>query len=129
MHTTTIMGSEEDAMKKLLAIEKPGIEDLLRCFFGLKAHEIEAFIALKTAGRVTGEQLADILKKDKSGVHRTLQALLLRGLVEREYRLLRSGGYIFLYHTLPAKKMKELARTKLHHWQESISDVIEEFDD
>jgi len=121
------MESEEEAMKNLLSIENPGMDDLLRCFFGLKIHEIDAFKALKDAGQVTGEQLADILNKDKSGVHRTLQTLLLIGLVERDYRLLRSGGYIFLYHTLPPERLKDIARLKLKHWHETIGSIIEEF--
>jgi predicted transcriptional regulator len=123
------MEDEEEAMKNLLSIENPGIEDLLRCFFGLKMHEIDAFMVLKVSGKVTGEQLAEILKKDKSGVHRTLQTLLLRGLVNREYRLLRSGGYIYLYSTLPADRMKEIASSKLQLWYDTISGVIEKFDD
>ena len=121
------MESEEEAMKNLLSIENPGMDDLLRCFFGLKIHEINAFKALKDAGQVTGEQLADILNKDKSGVHRTLQTLLLSGLVEREYRLLRSGGYIFLYRTLPPERLKGIARLKLKHWYDTIGRIIEGF--
>ncbi len=52
---------------------------------------------------------------------------MLSGLVEREYRLLRSGGYIYLYHTLPPESMKKIARLKLKHWYETIGRIIEEF--
>jgi len=123
------MEAETAAMKDLLSTENPGVKDVLRCFFGLKLHEIEAFTALHDAGQVTGERLAEILNKDKSGVHRTLQSLVERGLAEREYRLLRSGGYVFIYRTLPAEKMRELARGKLRQWHETISGIIEGFDD
>ncbi len=49
------------------------------------------------------------------------------GLVERDYRLLCSGGYIFLYHTLPPERMKDIAHLKLKQWYDTIGRIIEEF--
>jgi predicted transcriptional regulator len=61
-------------------------------------------------------------------VNRSLSTLLERGLVERERRLLDSGGYVYQYTGVDLPEAKELLHAALDEWTEHVHGVIDEFD-
>lgn len=48
-----------------------------------------------------------------------------KGLVKREYRILRSGGYQYIYKPIDFKEFKEIAMNRLKVWINEVSRVLD----
>lgn len=100
---------------------------LLSCVFGIQDHEHRTYLTLHGHAGSTVEELATVLDRDRSNVNRSLSTLQQKGLVERERRLLDSGGYVYQYTAVDREKAKEMLHTALDGWVEAVHDEIEEF--
>ena len=52
------------------------------------------------------DEIANVVKKDRTTVYRVLKGLNERGLVVRECRILRGGGYKYIYRPVPIEDLK-----------------------
>ncbi len=80
---------------------------ILACAFGLNCSESEVFAALLDESPADVESISKKLGKDRTSVYRALQSLSSRGLVSKECRILRGGGYKYLYK--PEVSMRDVA--------------------
>ncbi|SNZ17741.1 Predicted transcriptional regulator [Natronoarchaeum philippinense] len=118
----------EPDMQTLMENADPAFEDVLSCVFCIQDHETRTYLSLLDRPGSTVEELADALDRDRSNVNRSLSTLLEAGLVERERRLLDSGGFVYQYTAVPLPEAKELLHDSLDAWAETVHDVIESFD-
>lgn len=116
-------------MVSLMENADPAFEDVMTCVFGIQDHETRTYLALHDRPGSTVEELADALERDRSNVNRSLSTLLDAGLVERERRLLDSGGFVYQYTAVPLPDAKELLHDALDAWSETVHDAIDEFPD
>jgi len=115
-------------MGELLENADPSFSNVLQCVFGIDEHETRAYLVLLDyPGSTTGE-LSSALDRDRSTVSRTLSALLDRGLVRRERRLLDGGGYVYQYTAVPLPEAKEHLHEAVDVWTERVHEAIEAFD-
>lgn len=96
----------------------------LKCAFDITCFDMEVYIALLKKSPITVEDLAELLGKDKSTVYKSLQKLLEKGLVERDYRILRSGGYKYLYKPIPFEEFKLKMMKAIEGWAKSLTEFI-----
>ncbi len=90
-------------------------KNLLECFFGLNSEDLKVYEAiLKGLERI--EELSKALGKKENTVYRSIQRLLLAGLIYKEKRTLSAGGYYFVYKAVP----KELVAREI----ESIMNIF-----
>jgi len=54
------------------------------------------------------DEISKTVGKDKTTVYRALQSSTEKGLVTKEYRILRGGGYKFIYRPIPVYNLKEI---------------------
>ena len=113
----------------LLDQPEPGFRQVMSCVFGIHEHETRTYLALLNQPGSTVEELANRLERDRSNVNRSLSTLLERGLVERERRLLDSGGYVYQYTATDLPEAKEMLHAALDQWTEHVHDVIDGFDE
>ena len=113
--------------KKLLG-ETPNFKCILGCLLGLSPTEIEAYLTLYKYGETGVDELAKVMGKDKTTIYRSLQTLMERGLVNRKYRILRQGGYKYLYQPVPLKELKTKLQDELERWYKRLNKVIESFE-
>lgn len=118
-----------DDMEELMLHDEPGFSDVLSCVFGIQDHESRTYLALLDATGSTAEELAADLDRDRSNVNRSLTTLMEKGLVERERRLLDSGGYVYQYAAVPLPTAKERMHAAVDEWSEQVHDRIDEFGD
>jgi predicted transcriptional regulator len=100
----------------------------LKCSLDLSCLDLEVYVALIKKNPATIEEVSELIGKDKSTVYKSLQKLLERGLVEREYRILRSGGYRYLYKPIPFHEFKEQMLKSLENWSKSLMEFISELE-
>ncbi|MFB6235870.1 MAG: helix-turn-helix domain-containing protein [Halopenitus sp.] len=115
-------------IEDLVGDSSPSFEHALSCVFGIQEHESRTYLALLDHPGSTVAELADVLDRDRSNVNRSLSTLLEKGLVERQRRLLDSGGYVFQYTAIPVPEAKERLHTALDEWVEDVHGAIDEFD-
>jgi predicted transcriptional regulator len=87
---------------------------------------MEVYIALLKHSNLSVEDLAERLGKDKSTVYKALQNLLKRGLVEREYKILRSGGYKYLYKPIPFSDLRKEMVDSINRWANELMNALDE---
>ncbi len=117
---------DEERLRELFSSETT-FHHILKCVLNLTPSEIEVYIALHQHPNVGVDELANIVGKDRSGVYRSLQSLMEKGLVEREYRILKHGGYKYLYTPIPIENLKEKLRVELENWFKKLNEVVEDF--
>ncbi len=100
----------------------------LKCALDISCFDMDVYAVLLKNNPASVEELVEILQKDRSTVYKSLQNLLEKGLVEREYRILRGGGYKYLYKPIPFEKFKEEILKNIKEWANKLIDALEEIE-
>lgn len=103
------------------SFEKPS--DLLCCAFGLKNSEIDTYFSL-LSGPKTVEEIRSIVGCDRSTVQRALMKLRNKGLVERETRHIKRGGYYYVYRALSANEVRRMILELLEKWYRETKKLL-----
>lgn len=118
----------DNDLRDLMLAEDPEFAEVMRCVFGVQAHETATYRELLGRPGSTVVELASHLEKDRSTVNRSLTTLLERGLVRREHRLLEGGGYVYQYTAVPLAEARERMHEALEEWCAFMHGKIDEFD-
>lgn len=97
---------------------------VIKCALDLNCFDMDVYSELLKRGQATVDELAETLKKDKSTVYKSLQNLLEKGIVTREYRILRSGGYKYIYKPVPFEKFKEVISRSINQWIKTLENFL-----
>ncbi|MET1124158.1 MAG: helix-turn-helix domain-containing protein [Archaeoglobaceae archaeon] len=101
---------------------------MLKCALDVSCSDMDVYVELMKRGVASVDEIAEALRRDNSTVYKSLQNLLERGLVEREYRILRGGGYKYLYKPVPFEKFREEVVRSLQEWVRSVMSYIDELE-
>ena len=103
-------------------------EELLECFYGLKATDREVFELLNRAEEsLTVDELADRVDRERSTAYRAVQRLTQAGFIQREQVNYEQGGYYHVYRPRDAEEVaREMQRT-LNDWYAKVGQLIGEF--
>ena len=101
------------------------LQRILKCVLKLSASEIDVYLALQKHPGIGVTDLSDYIGRDKSGVYRTLQTLAEKGLVERKYRILRSGGYRYIYYSVPLEELRSRLLKELEEWYQKLNEMVD----
>jgi len=102
-------------------------DNVLECFFGVNESDVEIYRILLTEGEKKIEEISSISGKSENTTYKSLQKLMLAGIVIRERKLLRGGGYYYTYKAVSPKEVGEQMRRTLDNWYDKVVDAIEEF--
>lgn len=116
-------------MRRLMEAAEPEFTVVMSCVFGIGDHVTRTYLALLDQPGSTVEELATAVERDRSNVNRALTTLLELGLVERERRLLDSGGYVYQYTAVPLPEAKSLLHDGLDAWAAEVHEVIDTFEE
>ena len=119
--------SHSSASEELAEDSDLDFAHLLSCVFGIRDHERRTYLALHDHPGSTVEELAGVLDRDRSNVNRSLSTLQQKGLLERERRLLDSGGYVYQYTAVELEEARAMLHAALDEWVESVHDEIDSF--
>ncbi len=111
----------------LFETSEPDFEHIVKCVLKLTISELEVYLSLIENPGVGVDELSEIMGKDRSGVYRSLQTLLEKGLVKREYRILKHGGYKYIYNPIDVEILKSILREELEKWFKKLNEVVEKF--
>jgi predicted transcriptional regulator len=113
---------------QLLTRKGATCSDLLSCLYNLKPIDMEIFLEVARNENATLTQIAELVHRDRSSAHRCLSKLVSAGLVHKQSKTLRGGGYYHVYITAELSKIKEYARQRVKEITVSLENLIENFD-
>jgi predicted transcriptional regulator len=119
--------SQSPEIEDLVGDTDPDFAHILSCVFGIRDHESRTYLELRDHPGSTVEELASMLDRDRSNVNRSLSTLQEKGLIDRERRLLDSGGYVYQYTAVDLPEAKQLLHDALDEWVASVHAAIDEF--
>jgi len=103
-------------------------EDIAKCILGLKNIDIEAYKVLVAKGPMTAERLGELLNRERSTAYRSLQSLMVCGLVHRETKTISAGGYYYDYVALEPRRMKEMVQGNIDAWYNKMKKLVANID-
>ena len=102
--------------------------DLLSCLYNLKTVDIAAFYEVAKREQATLDQIAEAVERDRSSTHRCLAKLVSAGLVSKQSRTLKGGGYYHVYNIVEPPKIKERARQRVKEITKSLEELLARFE-
>ena len=102
--------------------------DLLTCLYNLKPSDLEILLALAKNEDSTLDQIAKIVKKDRSSAHRCLSKLVSINLVNKQSKSLKGGGYYHTYAMLDPATIKKHALERVKEITESLEALVDSFE-
>lgn len=102
--------------------------DIVKCLYRLTDFELAIYKRLVKHGPQRADDLAPILKKDRSTVYRALQKLVSAGLASRDTKTIDRGGYYHVYSAVPPETLKRKLHKCADDWFENMNAAIDDFD-
>jgi predicted transcriptional regulator len=102
--------------------------DLLSCLYNLKPIDLEVFLAVAKHENATLDEIAVQVHRDRSSTHRCLAKLVSTGLVHKQSRTLKGGGYYHVYIVVEVARIKEQARQKVKEITAGLERLIDNFE-
>jgi predicted transcriptional regulator len=96
------------------------IEDIMSCMFGLRKFETETYFKVVDKGTITVNDLVTDFNKDRSTIQRALQNLAIAGLIYRDQKNIKNGGYYYMYRAAPFEEVKETTKASIAKWADSM---------
>lgn len=112
---------------QLLTRKDATCQDLLTCLYNLKPTDTEIFFQVATNQDATIDKIAAIVNRDRSSVHRCLQKLVTAGLVHKQTKTIKGGGYYHIYIAEEPEKIKQDARRKVKEITKTLHKLIDNF--
>ncbi len=101
----------------------------LKCALDMSCFEMDVYVELLKRSPISVDDLAEVLGKDKSTVYKALQNLLEKGFVKREYRILRGGGYKYLYKPVPFEEFRKEMMKSIDSWVKELVNFLDELEE
>ena len=102
--------------------------DLLSCLYNLKPIDMEVLIEVAKNQEAMLTQIAELVHRDRSSIHRCLSKLVSAGLVHKQSKTLEGGGYYHVYSMAEPEQIKEYARQRVKEITDSLESLIENFE-
>ncbi len=112
--------------EKIRLIGKTSFQDLMRYALNLSALEVNVYFRLLD-GEATVKEISNKLNRNRSTIQRALTNLINKGLVTRELKTMKNGGYYFKYKAIPLEQVEEHLHEKVKKWYTKLSALLEEY--
>ncbi len=112
----------------LLARKSASCADLLTCLYNLKPADIETLLAVAKNPGATLDEIARIVQKDRSSVHRILSKLVSINLLNKQSKSLKGGGYYHTYTIVEPSLIKNHAKQQVEEIIKSLETLIDHFE-
>ena len=99
---------------------------VLQCFFGLNSEDIKVYEAIEK-GFERIEEISAHLGKNSNAVYKSIQKLLISGLVYREKKVLEGGGYCFVYRPIPREEVAREVESILDEFCTKVRQMLRDF--
>jgi predicted transcriptional regulator len=103
-------------------------DDAVKCIFDLKELDVIIIRELRKHRNIRADQLATILKKERSTIYRSLQKLNRCGICEKKTKTIKHGGYYHTYSICENIMIKKTAEHCLDEWYKRVKTSLSELE-
>lgn len=107
--------------------DEPVLYRILESTLNLSHQESEVYFALQNHPYTGVNELARLTGKNVSGLNRVLKSLMSKGLVKREYRILKHGGYKYFYYPVPLEEIIPSIKEMVRDWIMDLDSMVKSF--
>ena len=101
------------------------IKGFLKYILGMSVLDLVIYTKLCNSGCATVETLAEAMGKDRSTIYKSLRKLVEKKFVKREVRILRKGGYKYLFVPTPPEELEKIIQERLYTCFRQVMDFID----
>ncbi len=102
-------------------------DNVLECFFGLNEFDVAVYKTL-VGKTLKNQELARFLNRSENAVYKSLQKLIMCGLVLREKRCVDGGGYYYVYRAVNPKQVARKMEKEVEELRNRLMKSIGEFE-
>jgi predicted transcriptional regulator len=113
-------------MKSINLNKNINCDNVIQCIFELNNLDIKVYKSLKKTREARADDLAKILRKDRSNVYRSLQKLTCCKLCTKEQRNIQNGGYYHIYKSINTTKIKKELKEQIDCWHKKMKNTLKE---
>jgi len=113
---------------QLLTKKSASCADLLSCLYNLKPTDLEVLLEVTRNENATLDEIAKLVQRDRSSVHRCLSKLVSANLVTKQTKTLKNGGYYHAYSMVELATIKRHAKERVKEITESLEALINNFE-
>ncbi|MCK5397306.1 MAG: hypothetical protein KAJ33_03565 [Thermoplasmata archaeon] len=99
--------------------------DVIGCIFNLTLTDRSVFESLKTDQGTTALGVAEIIERDRSTAHRSLEKLVACGLCKKEKSSNGTRGYSYVYTRISDLDLYLMAKSNIDKCYEKIENALE----
>ncbi|MFP3871352.1 MAG: helix-turn-helix domain-containing protein [Candidatus Natronoplasma sp.] len=104
--------------------EEINCDNVIECVYDLTELDKKILSVLSESEELTSSEVAEEVEKDQSTAYRSLEKMFQCGLVYKEKKTIRNGGYYFQYSLRPLDNIKEEALECIDRWYEDMREAI-----
>ena len=106
------------------------VKDLFIYIYDLSPLELDLlFLLIKRKKPVTLEEIAKAADRDKSTIFRSLQKLVALGIIIKETKTIKEGGYYHVYTAIDVKTFKLETEKRVKELEDSFHRILKKFED
>ncbi|WP_456368505.1 helix-turn-helix domain-containing protein [Geoglobus sp.] len=109
------------------AVSSLTCDNILECFYGLNESDVQIYRMLAEHDEMRIEEISRQSGRSENTTYKSLQKLMMAGIVLREKRVIKGGGYYYTYRALPPDEVAEMMERILEEWCVKVRDTIIEF--
>lgn len=102
--------------------------ELFSCLYNLKAIDLTVFYEVAKHEHATLDQISEAVERDRSSTHRCLSKLVSAGLVHKQSRTLKDGGYYHVYSIVEPSQIKEQVKQRVQEITKGLEEMVEKFE-
>ena len=107
------------------SINEPSLNQLMQTAFDMSETELDICLCVMEGGEQTVAELAEQIEYDRSVVYRHLNHLSDLGVVDKQRRILKEGGQVYVYApNSPAAVRRNLSRAFIF-WVQGATSLID----
>jgi len=107
------------------AVGEPSIDELLGTVFGMSDAELDLCLCVMEGGEQTVRELAETTEYERSVVSRHLNHLVDLGVLDKQRRLLKAGGDVYVYSARDPAAIRESFRAHFFAWVSRLDECID----
>lgn len=107
------------------------VKDLFVYLYNLSTLETDLILLLMLNSKnpMTLEQVSNQLNRDKSTVFRSLQKLVSLGIVTKETRTIKEGGYYHIYNVIDTESFKIETEKRVRELERGLHRILKKFEE
>lgn len=105
-------------------MENDACKEIVKWILNLKDLDINVYRTLLKLGGAKVSLITDVIGRDRSTIQRSLNRLVDAGLCYKEKKLLRNGGYYYVYFAKKPEEVKSVVEECLDRWYRTIKEKL-----